>query len=190
MSDVTQVLNACADDSEAAAELLPLVYEELRRLATARMAKESPGQTLQATALVHEAWLRLLGPDGNHLSWQNRAHFFAAAAEAMRRILINCARKKGQIKHGGKFERVDLDPIDVAETVDSDTLLEIDEAIEKLEAVDPEAAKLIKLRFFIGLEMTEISSAMNISERAAYRIWAHARAWLYDELRPKTHGVD
>ena len=182
MSDVTRVLNACAEDPKAADELLPLVYQELRRLAAARMANEAPGQTLQATALVHEAWLRLLGPDGNEQSWGNRAHFFAAAAEAMRRILIDRARKKQRVKHGGELKRVNLQDIDVAETVEPDILLEMDEAIEKLAKEDPQAVELIKLRFFIGLEMTEIAKAMEISERAAYRIWAFARAWLYKEL--------
>lgn len=184
MRNVTQILDACSEDPRAAEELLPLVYQELRRLAAARMANEAPGQTLQATALVHEAWIRLLGADGNEQSWGNRAHFFAAAAEAMRRILIDRARSKKRIKRGGEWKRVQMDDVDVAETVPPDVLLEIDDAIEKLTKEDPQAAQFIKLRFFIGLEMTEIAKTMEISERAAYRMWAFARAWLFKELQP------
>ncbi len=186
MRDVTRILkSASAEDPKAAEELLPLVYEELRRLAQARMANEAPGQTLQATALVHEAWIRLLGPDGNEQSWGNRAHFFSASAEAMRRILIDRARKKKRIKHGGEWKRLNLDDLDVAETVHPDILLDMDDAIQKLALEDPQAVELIKLRFFIGLEMTEIAKTMDISQRAAYRIWAFARAWLYKELHPQ-----
>lgn len=163
-------------------ELVAQLYDELRRLAEARMAQEKPGQTLQATALVHEAWIRLLGPDGNQQAWQSRGHFFAAAAKAMKRILIERARKKGRVKHGGEWKRIDFESLDVAETLQPDALLVVGDAIEKLAAEDPEAAQLINLRFFIGLEMTEIANAMGISERAAYRLWAFARAWLYKEL--------
>ena len=184
MTDMTRVLNSYAEDPKAADELLPLVYQELRRLAAARMANETPGQTLQATSLVHEAWIRLLGPDGKEQSWDNRAHFFAAAAEAMRRILIDRARKKKRAKHGGELKRINLNDIDIAETVDADVLLEMDEAIEKLAKEDPQAVELIKLRFFIGLEMSEIAKTMEISERAAYRMWAFARAWIFKELSP------
>jgi RNA polymerase sigma factor (TIGR02999 family) len=186
MNDVTRILDACSAEAPGAEEqLLPLVYEELRRLAAARMANEMPGQTLQATALVHEAWIRLLGPDGNEQAWDNRAHFFGAAAEAMRRILIDRARKRKRVKHGGKLERINLDGIDVAETTAGDVLLKVDEAIAKLVQEDPQAVELIKLRFFVGLEMAEIAKTMELSERAAYRIWAFARAWLYKELSPK-----
>ena len=190
MSDVTRILDACSEDPKAADELLPLVYQELRRLAAARMANEAPGQTLQATALVHEAWIRLLGPEGNQQSWGNRAHFFAAAAEAMRRILIERARKKKRVKHGGDLKRIDLAAIDVAENVDPDVLLEMDEALEKLAVEDPQAVELIKLRFFIGLEMTEIAKTMEISERTAYRMWVFSRAWLYKELRIESDDTD
>ena len=187
MDDATRILNAYPpEDPQAAAELLPLVYKELRSLAEARMRNEAPGQTLQATALVHEVWIRLLGPDGNAQSWGNRAHFFAASAEAMRRILIDRARKKKREKHGGKLKRVDIEDLDVAETTPSDVLLAVDEAIEKLSEEDPDAVKLIKLRFFIGLEMSEIATTLGISERAAYRLWAFARAWLFRELKPET----
>lgn len=184
MNDATRILNAYPpEDPQAAEELLPLVYQELRNLAEARMRNEAPGQTLQATALVHEAWIRLLGPDGNELCWGNRAHFFAAAAEAMRRILIDRARKKKRVKHGGKLQRIDFEELDVAESAPPEVLLVVDDAIERLAEEDPDAVKLIKLRFFIGLEMAEIASTMGISERAAYRLWAFARAWLFKELR-------
>ena len=183
MNDATRMLNACREDPEASEDLLPLVYDELRRLAAARMAREAPGQTLQATALVHEAWIRLLGPEAHTQSWGNRGHFFAAAAEAMRRILIDRARKRQREKHGGGAAHVNLDEIDVAESVTPDVLLKMDAAIAKLQIEDPEAAKLINLRFFVGLEMTEIANAMGVSERGAYRLWAFARAWLYAELQ-------
>lgn len=182
MNDSTRLFQACQTDPSAAEELLPLVYDELRRLAVSRMAHESPGQTLQATALVHEAWIRLLGPDAKTQSWSNRGHFFAAAAEAMRRILIDRARKKQRVKHGGGLARINLDDIDVAETVPSDVLLEVDSAIAKLGEEDPTAYELVRLRFFAGLGMTEIASVMDISERSAYRLWAYGRAWLYKAL--------
>ena len=189
MNDATRILNTYPpEDPRAAAELLPLVYKELRSLAEARMRNEPPNQTLQATALVHEVWIRLLGPDGNEQTWGNRAHFFAASAEAMRRILIDRARKKKREKHGGKLKRVDFEELDVAETAPPEVLLVIDDAIEKLGKEDSEAVKLIKLRFFIGLEMAEVASTMGISERAAYRLWAFARAWLFRELKPGTSG--
>jgi RNA polymerase sigma factor (TIGR02999 family) len=189
MNDATRILNAYPpEDPRAAAELLPLVYKQLRSLAEARMRNETPGQTLQATALVHEAWIRLLGPDGNEQCWGNRAHFFAASAEAMRRILIDRARKKKREKHGGKLKCVDFEELDVAETAPPEVLLVIDDAIEKLAEEDPDAVKLIKLRFFIGLEMSEIANTMEISERAAYRLWAFARAWLFKELQQGTVG--
>lgn len=183
MSEVTRILNAdLTEDPKAAEALLNLVYEELRRLAEARMSGEGHGQTIQATALVHEAWIRLLGPDGNAQAWGNRAHFFGAAAEAMRRILIDRARKKNRLKHGGELKRLNLDDVDVAETADPEVLLAVNDAIEHIGAEDSQAAELIKLRFFIGLEMAEIAKTMGISERAAYRLWAFARAWLFKEL--------
>jgi RNA polymerase sigma factor (TIGR02999 family) len=165
----------------AAAELLPLVYDELRKLAAAKMAHEAAGQTLQPTALVHEAWLRLSGVDNP--KFQNRAHFFAAAAEAMRRILIENARRKHALKRGAGAERVDLDQVDSAIHADDETLLAVNEALEKLEREDPDAAQLIKLRFFAGMTNEEAGQALGISERTAKRYWSFARAWIYQELR-------
>ena len=162
-------------------ELLPLVYEELRKLAAARMAQESGTQTLQATALVHEAWLRLTGP--NQPGWKNRAHFFAAAAEAMRRILIERARKKTSRKHGGGLKRVDLDNVDLAADADDDLLLLLNDALEEFRAKDPTAAELIKLRFFAGLPNQDAAELLGVSERTAKRCWAYARAWLYQRLQ-------
>ena len=165
--------------------LLPLVYEELRRLAAARMSQETGTQTLQATALVHEAWLRLVS-EGDR-TWQNRAQFFWAAAEAMRRILIDRARRKHALKRGGGAERIDLDRVDVALEADADTLIRVNEALEKLAVEDAQAAALVKLRFFIGLDYAEASQTLGISERSAKRCWSFARAWLYRELsRPVT----
>jgi len=164
-----------------AEELLALVYQELRQLAAHKMAHEAPGQTLQPTALVHEAWLRL-GADAQP-PWQNRAHFFAAAAEAMRRILVENARRKRRLKHGGGQQRVDLTTLDVAITSDDDHLLAVDEALEKLAARDAPAAELIKLRFFAGLSNVEAARLLGLPERTAKRTWAYARAWLYEELK-------
>ncbi len=168
-------------ESGAAEELLPLLYEELRQLAAQKLSQEKPGQTLQATALVHEAWLRLSG-EGN-ARFANQAHFFAAAAEAMRRILIENARRKARIKHGGGQRRIDLDSLDVAMTSDTDHLLAVDEALDKLAARDPLAANLIKLRFFTGLSNLETARLLGLPERSAKRTWAYARAWLYEELK-------
>ena len=162
-------------------ELLPLVYEELRKLAVRKMAQEAPGQTLQPTALVHEAWLRLGGtPDAR---FANQAHFFAAAAEAMRRILVENARRKQRLKHGGGQQRTELDTLDVAITSDDDHLLAVDEAVDKLAAHDAPAADLIKLRFFAGLPNSEAARLLGLPERTAKRTWAYARAWLYEELK-------
>jgi RNA polymerase sigma factor (TIGR02999 family) len=185
MADVTQILSAIeSGDTQAAEQLLPLVYEELRKLAAAKLAHEKPGQTLQATALVHEAYLRLLGPIGSEQPWNSRRHFFAAAAEAMRRILIESARRKRRIKHGGERHRVDLDqacPLAVAE---SDNLLELDEALARLAIEAPAKAELVKLRYFAGLSVAEAAAAMDISPATAKRYWAYARAWLYSALGP------
>ena len=182
MSDVTQLLNAIdAGDPTAADQLLPLVYEELRKLAAARMAREQPGQTLQATALVHEAWLRLAGPD-EAKAWHGRGHFFAAAAEAMRRILIDRARQKLALKRGARAERIKLEDLDVAVAADDDTLLAVNEAMEKLAKEDPASAEFIKLRFFVGLTNDEAAQALGIAERTARRHWSFARAWLHREL--------
>ena len=182
MSDVTRILErAQAGDPQAARELLPLVYEELRRLAAAKLSQEVGGQTLQPTALVHEAWLRL-GGNANQ-PWNGRGHFFAAAAEAMRRILIENARRKQRIKHGGQLQRVHLTTLDVAATSDDQQLLALDEALEKLARHDPLGAELIKLRFFTGLPNVEAAQLLGISERTAKRTWAYARAWLFEELK-------
>ena len=164
-----------------AEELLALVYEELRKLAAHKMAQEAPGQTLQPTALVHEAWLRLGGkPDAR---FANQAHFFAAAAEAMRRILVENARRKQRLKRGGGQQRVELDTLDVAITSDADHLLAVDEALDKLAVQDALAADLIKLRFFAGLPNVEAARLLGVPERTAKRTWAYARSWLYAELK-------
>src|SRR5712672_2277105 len=182
MSDVTRILNAIEQgDPKAAGQLLPLVYDELRKLAASKMANEAPGQTLQPTALVHEAWLRLGG--GENQEWNGRGHFFAAAAEAMRRILVENARRKQRVKHGGELERVDMTTLDVAILTDGGHLLAVDEALEKLAARDPLGAQLIKLRFFAGLPNVEAARLLEIPERTAKRTWAYARAWLYEELK-------
>ncbi len=167
-------------DPQTAAELLSLLYEELRRLAASKLAHEAPGQTLQPTALVHEAWLRLMGP--GHPRFDGRAHFFAAAAEAMRRILIENARRKHRLKRGGEWQRVSLDDVQLATESDPGTLLCLDQALEKLARDHPEKAELVKLRFFAGLSLPEAADAMEVSLTTAKRHWAFARAWLYGEL--------
>ena len=180
MSDFTQILErAQSGDPRASEELLPLVYEELRTLAAQKLAHERPGQTLQPTALVHDAWLKLAGPNQ---SWNSRGHFFAAAAEAMRRILIDRARKRGRQRHGAGLERVNLDSVEVAITTDDDTLLRLDEALVKFAVEEPDKAGLVKLRFFSGLNIPDAALALGISEATAKRHWAYARAWLYCEL--------
>jgi len=186
MSDVTQILQQIeSGDPSAAEELLPLVYEELRKLATARMAQESPDHTLQATALVHEAYVRLVDTDkAQH--WNSRGHFFGAAAEAMRRILLNRARDKGRLKRGGEYDRLDLDKIELAIDAPDENLLAIDEAIERLAAESPECAQVVKLRFFAGLSIEETAGSLGISASTAKRHWAYARAWLYDALRSES----
>ncbi len=183
--EVTPLLQRInAGDPTAAEELLPLVYEELRRLAASRMARESPGQTLQATALVHEAWLRL-GGDAQP-AWANRAHFFAAAAEAMRRILIDNARRKQAVRHGGKLQKVSANdtafdlPADLAE--DNELLL-INEALEAFALHDPRKAELVKQRYFVGLTIEEAAAVLGISERTAKRDWVYARTWLFNEVK-------
>jgi RNA polymerase sigma factor (TIGR02999 family) len=184
MGDLTRLLNSAQQgEPRAAEELLPLVYEELRRLATARMANERPGQTLQPTALVHEAWIRLLGAHGEQLSWNSRGHFMCAAAEAMRRILIEQARRKERPKHGGNLERLDLDDIDLAVNARPDELLLIDEALAKLAEADSKGAELIKLRFFCGLSNVDAAKLLGIPERSAKRVWSYARAWLFEYLQ-------
>lgn len=182
MNGVTRVMNAIAQgDSHAAQQLLPLVYEELRRLAAQRLAHEKPGQTLQATALVHEAYLRLV--DGQGIGrFDGRGHFFAAAAEAMRRILIESARRKTGAKRGGGWGRVDLDKLTIAVDEQAPELLALDEALSELERHDPQAATLVKLRYFAGLGHEEAATAMGIGRRTADRLWALARAWLYQQV--------
>jgi RNA polymerase sigma factor (TIGR02999 family) len=183
MSDVTQLLNAIdAGDPKAADQLLPLVYEELRKLAAAKMAREQPGQTLQPTALVHEAWLRLGGSEAP--SFQNRAHFFGAAAEAMRRILVDRARRRLRQRHGGGQERVDIDEVQIAAPTDDDEdLLAMHDALDRFAAVDPEKAEFVKLRYFVGLSLEEAASALGVSLTTAKRWWQYARAWLKVEMR-------
>jgi len=183
VSDFTVILQQVErGDAQAANCLLPLVYEELRRLAAHKMAGERPGQTLQATALVHEAWLRLGGD--HQVEWRNRAHFFAAAAEAMRRILIDNARRKNAWRHGGEAERVDfdLDNLELAAGMDNEQLLALHEALDALAAHDGAKAELVKLRFFAGLTLAEAARALELSEPTAKRYWAYARAWLYREI--------
>ena len=183
VSDVTRILNAAQPgDPTAAAQLLPLVYEELRKLAAVRMANESAGHTLQPTALVHDAWLRLVGNDSG-VQFANRAHFFAAAAEAMRRILIERARRKGAGKRGGNWQRIDLDKVEIAAEADDDTLLLVNEALEKLAQEDASAAEIAKLRFFGGLTLEEAAQVLGVTERTANRYWAFARVWLFDAMR-------
>jgi RNA polymerase sigma factor (TIGR02999 family) len=185
MSDVTRILSAIDQgDPHAAAQLLPLVYDELRQLAAAKLAQERPGQTLDATALVHEAYLRLVdGDQAQH--WNGRGHFFAAAAEAMRRILVEQARRKQAIKHGGQAQRCDLNDHLPAPDAESDDVLALDEALTQLEANDPDAAKLVKLRFFARLSHQEAAAVLGLSRRAADRQWALARAWLFRHLSKK-----
>ncbi|MGH7137144.1 MAG: ECF-type sigma factor [Pirellulales bacterium] len=178
MNEVTRILGAVEQgDAHAAEELLPLVYAELRKLAAQRLAQESPGQTLQATALVHEAYLRLVDID-HPQSWDNRAHFFAAAAEAMRRVLIDSARGKHRLKRGGGRKRVDLSDVAAVSTTAPDELLAIDDLLEKLAAEDADAAQIVKLHSFAGLSIEEAAQLMGISRSTAYEHWAYARAWL------------
>lgn len=183
--EVTPLLQRISQgDPHAAEELLPLVYDELRRLAAARMARESPGQTLQATALVHEAWLRLGGE--NQPAWANRAHFFAAAAEAMRRILIDNARRKLALRHGGKLEKLSASATNFelpAAAADDRELLLVNDALEALAAHDPRKADLVKQRYFIGLTLEEAAEVLGISLRTAKRDWVYARTWLFNEVK-------
>jgi RNA polymerase sigma factor (TIGR02999 family) len=182
MSDITLMLQAVErGEKQASDDLLPLVYEELRRLAAARMAQEAAGQTLQPTALVHEAWLQLVG--GGERSWQNRAHFFGAAADAMRRILIDKARRKARIKHGGGQARVDIQDLDLAETTPDDNVLLINEALLELEKEDPEQARVVVLKFFGGLTNQEVAQTLGIGERTVDRQWACAKARLFRWIR-------
>ncbi len=182
MNEITRVLADLADgDPRAAGKLLPLVYDELRKLAAHRMVDEAPGNTLDPTALVHEAYLRLVQP-GDAARWDNRGHFFAAAAEAMRRILVDAARRKRRQKHGGDRKRLDLEALPVPAPVARHDLIALDAALTRLEAEDPQAAKLVELRHFTGLTVHEAAQALGISPRTADRVWTFARAWLHREL--------
>ncbi|QEG37020.1 ECF-type sigma factor [Bythopirellula goksoeyrii] len=188
MTDASRILaDACSGTSGAAEKLLPLVYEELRKLAAAKLAHEKPGQTLEATALVHEAYLRLIGSNPDEpQEWDGRGHFFSAAAESMRRILVEKARRKGRFRHGGDRKKVELDDSHGGNIalISNDDVLAIHEALGDLELVDGQAAEVVKLRYFLGLSFAETAEMMDISERTAYRNWAYARAWLFDHLDP------
>ena len=182
MSEVTQILTSIEQgDPKAAEELLPLVYRELRRLATGKMASQAPGQTLQATALVHEAYLRLVG--SGHQSWESRGHFFAAAAEAMRHILVDRARRKKRAKHGGELQRLDIDVVEIATEGDDEKILLVHEALNKLAAEDPVKAEVVKLHYFAGLTHQETAQALKLSEKTVRRHWNFARVWLYRSIR-------
>jgi RNA polymerase sigma factor (TIGR02999 family) len=187
MSEVTEMLMAMErGEPRSAEELLPLVYAELRHLAAQKLSRERPGQTLQATALVHEAWLRLVRTEqeGNEPRWDGRRHFFGAAAEAMRRILIESARRKARVRHGGGGERLSLDEVEIASPLPDDDLLAMDEALDRLAELDAPAADLIKLRFFTGLTQQQAAEMLGLSRSAADRAWVFARAWLYQQIRP------
>jgi RNA polymerase sigma factor (TIGR02999 family) len=182
MGDVTRILFAIEQgDSGAADKLFPLVYNELRRLATHRLSHEKPGQTLQATALVHEVYIRLVDVEKAQ-QWNSRGHFFSAAAEAMRRLLVENARRKARLKHGGGSARRDMSEIEIAAPLVSKEILAVDEALEKLASVNPTAAQLVKLRYFAGFTMREASEVLHISLRKAEQVWAYARAWLLAEM--------
>ena len=182
VSNITLVLNAASQgDPQAAAELLPLVYGELRRLAAWHLANERPGQTLQATALVHEAYLRLTGEGDAH--WQGRRHFFGAAATAMRRILVENARRKQRLKHGGHLERVDIAEVEIASPLPDDELLAMDEALERLAAFDPRAAEVVNLCFFVGMTQPQAAKELGVSLSTVERAWTFARAWLFQEIQ-------
>lgn len=183
MENVTQILEAIEQgDPQASAQLLPLVYDELRKLAAAKLAHEKPGQTLQATALVHEAYMKLVGPSGNDQSWDNRGHFFAAAAEAMRRILIDIARRKQAEIHGGGQIRFDLEDADLISRASPERILALNDALTQLAKEDSAASELVKIRLFTGLSLEESAAALGMSRASAYRHWTYARAWLRAEL--------
>lgn len=182
MNDVTQILDAIQrGERQAADKLLPLVYEELRKLAAQRLAQEKPGQTLEATALVHEAYLRLVGGDPSR-RWEGRGHFFAAAAEAMRRILVENARRKKRLKHGGDRKRVELELVDLPTHMTSEDLLALDEALEELKRNDPVKEQLVTLRYFAGMTIEQAADVLKISRVTAHRYWTYARAWLHDRV--------
>jgi RNA polymerase sigma factor (TIGR02999 family) len=184
MNEITQILLSSDGDGCDSEELLPLVYNDLRRMAAARMAGEAEGQTLQPTALVHDAWLRIFG-DGDR-RWQNRGHFFGEAAEAMRRILIERARRRSRLKHGRGWVRMDIDGLSLAETTPDDKVLLINEALEYLEAEDPQRAKVVVMKFFGGLTNQEVAKSLDVAERTVERQWAYAKAWLFQKIREQT----
>jgi RNA polymerase sigma factor (TIGR02999 family) len=184
MSEVTRILSAIEQgDPHAAEQLLPLVYDELRTLAAQRMAEERPDHTMQPTALVHEAYLRLVEGAQPHAGWDSRGHFFAAAAEAMRRILVDAARTRSARKRGGAWKRIDLNSVDLAQRAAPDDLLELDDTLDKLARQDPVASQIVKLRFFAGLSIDQAAEMLELSRTTAYERWAFARAWLYSELK-------
>jgi RNA polymerase sigma factor (TIGR02999 family) len=188
MSDVTRILSLIEQgNAQAAEQLLPLLYDELRRLAAAKLASEKPGQTLQATALVHEAYLRLVGSD-NAQQWSSRGHFFAAAAESMRRILVENARRKNRLKHGGDLDRVEVELTELPTRMAADDLLALDEALQRLQQEDPVKARLVTLRYFAGLTIEQASEVLGISRVTAFRYWTFARAWLHREIRGEPQG--
>jgi RNA polymerase sigma factor (TIGR02999 family) len=190
LSDVTRILHAIeARDPQAAEQLLPLVYDELRKLAAAKLAQEKPGQTLEPTALVHEAYLRLVAPAGGRI-WDSRGHFFAAAAEAMRRILIENSRSKRRQKRGGALRRVEFDPAQISYPSATEDLLDLNDALDALAAEDPKAAQFVKLRYFAGLSVEEAAEMVGLCRSAACEHWAYARAWLHRRLRVKEKGAD
>ncbi|MCI0539420.1 MAG: sigma-70 family RNA polymerase sigma factor [Verrucomicrobiales bacterium] len=182
MSEVTQVLERIhSGDPSAAEELLPLVYQELRKLAAAKMAQQPPGQTIQATALVHEVWLRLERNGAQR--WESRKHFFAAAAQAMRHILIERARRRSRARHGGEMERVPLDEIEIVAPADDERLLQVNEALDEFAVVAPEKAAVVKLRFFVGLNEKETAELLGLSPRTVERYWSYAKAWLFERAQ-------
>lgn len=184
---VTRLLQAAQQgDPRATQELLPLIYDELRKLAACQMARERPGQTLQPTALVHEAWVRLGGEAAPE--FKSRSHFFAAAAEAMRRILVESARRKKRLKHGGQWERVDVDAVELMAPLPDEELLALDEALDKLVTVDARAAEVVKLCFFVGLTQEQAAQEMGVSISTAERLWSFARAWLFREVQKARHS--
>ena len=189
MNDVTRIFSSIEQgDTGASERLLPVVYDELRKLAAQRLAREKPGQTLQATALVHEAYLRLVGPADDR-RWEDRGHFFAAAAEAMRRILVEAARRKKRLRHGGGLRRVDISADGPAFVGTPEDVLAVHEALDQLEAADAQAAELVKLHYFAGLTIDQAASVLGVSVRKAYTIWAYARAWMYRCLEGEAPGA-
>ena len=186
MTDITLVLDAInRGESEASEKLLPLVYNELRNLAAARMLQEASGHTLQPTALVHEAWLRLVGESNQN--WKSRAYFFAAAAEAMRRILVEHARRKARLKHGGGQQRLNIEDLQLAEAAPDDKLLLVNDALENLERSSPERARVVVMKFYAGMTNKEVADMLGISERSVDRHWVCAKAWLFHKLQEATH---